>query len=134
MILLILHRAAQAVDTGDWHKIKRLAVNGIGECVALVQDEEFYAVGTAEMRARLITQEILLSAFRDWLHKLGIASYNLVSTRTHQKLPQVGTFVWDLSAPSYLGAVVRFTREGEPKPRFVACDVTLASDITLAGA
>lgn len=114
--------------------VKTIAVPGIGECVALVQDEEYYTVGTAEMRARLITEEILLSAVRDWLRKLGIASYNLVSTRTDQKLPQVGTFVWDLSAPSYLGAVVRFTREGEPKPGFVACDVNLASDITLAGA
>lgn len=114
--------------------VRTVAVPGIGECVALVQDEEYYTVGTAEMRARLITEEILLSAVRDWLRKLGIASYNLVSTRTDQKLPQVGTFVWDLSAPSYLGAVVRFTREGKPKPGFVACDVNLASDITLDGA
>jgi hypothetical protein len=114
--------------------VRTVAVPGIGECVALVQEEKYYAVGTAEMRARLITEEILLSAVRDWLRKLGIASYNLVSTRTDQKLPQVGTFVWDLSAPSYLGAVVRFTREGEPKPGFVACDVNLASDITLDGA
>lgn len=114
--------------------VKTIAVAGIGECVALVQDEEYYAAGTVEMRARLITEEILLSAVRDWLRKLGIASYNLVSTRADQKLPQVGTFVWDLSAPSYLGAVVGFTRQGEPKPGFVACDVNLASDITLAGA
>jgi hypothetical protein len=114
--------------------VRTVAVPGIGECVALVQDEEYYAVGTAGMRARLITEDILLSAVRDWLRKLGIASYNLISTRTDQKLPQVGTFVWDLSAPSYLGAVVRFTREGEPKPGFVACDVNLASDITLDGA
>lgn len=111
--------------------VRKVAVPGVGECVALVQDEEYYTVGTAEMRARLITEEILLSAVRDWLRKLGIASYNLVSTRIDQKLPQIGTFVWDLSAPSYLGAFVRNTRDGEPKPGFVACDVNLASDITL---
>lgn len=114
--------------------VRAVVVPGIGECVALVQDEEYYSVATAEMRARLITEEILLSAVRDWLRKLGIASYNLVSTRTDQKLPQVGTFTWDLSAPSYLGAIVRFTREGKPKPGFVVCDVNLASDITLDGA
>lgn len=114
--------------------VKIAAVPGIGECVALAQEEEFYAIGTAEMRARLITEEILLSAVRDWLRKLGIASYNLVRTRTDEKLPQVGTFVWDLSAPSYLGALVRFTREGDPKPGFVACDVNLSSEITSAGA
>ena len=114
--------------------VRTVAVPGIGECVALTQHEEFYTVGAAEMRARLITEGILLSAVSDWLRKLGIASYNLVSTRTDQKLPQVGTFVWDLSAPSYLGAVVRFTREGKSKPGFVACDVNLDSDITPDGA
>lgn len=114
--------------------VKTLAVSGVGECVALVQEEKYYAVGTAEMRARLVTEEVLLSAVRDWLRKLGIASYNLVSTRIDEKLPQVGTFVWDLSAPSYLGAMVRFTRDGEPKPGFVACDVNLAADVSLDGA
>ncbi|CCG09134.1 hypothetical protein [Pararhodospirillum photometricum] len=100
--------------------VRTVAVPGIGECVALVQDEEYYTVGTAERRARLFTEEILLSAVRDYLRNLGIASYNSVRTRTDQELPQVGTFVWDLSAPSYLSAVVRFTREGKPKPGFVA--------------
>ncbi|WP_375284779.1 NERD domain-containing protein [Marinicauda pacifica] len=114
--------------------VKTIPVDGIGECVALVQDEEYYEGGIAEMRARLITEEILLSAVRDWLRKLGIASYNAISTRIDQKLPQVGTFVWDLSGPSYLGAVVQFTSDGKPKPGFVACDVNLASDITLSGA
>jgi len=113
--------------------VKTVAVSGVGECVALVQDKEFYSIGAIEMRTRTITEDILLAAVRDWLRKLGIASYHLVTTRTHEKLPQVGTFVWDLSAPSYIGAVVRFSREGEPKPGFVVCDVNLAGDITLAG-
>lgn len=114
--------------------VKTIAIPEIGDCVALVQDEEYYTVGIAEMRSRLITEEILLFAVRDWLRKLGITSYNSVSTRTDQNLPKVGTFVWDLSGPSYLGAVVRFTREGKPKPGFVACDVNLASEITPHGA
>ena len=114
--------------------VRSVAVPGVGECVALVQDDQFYKVGAIEMRTRTITEDILLAAVRDWLRKLGIASYNLVTTRTDEKLPQVGTFAWDLSAPSYLGAVVRFSREGEPKPGFVVCDVNLAKDVTLAGA
>lgn len=113
--------------------VKAIAVPGVGECVALVQEEEYYSRGAAEMHARLITENILLAAVRDWLRKLGIASYNLVSTRTGESLPQVGTFVWDLSAPSYLGAMIRFTKEGKPKPGFVVCDVNLSGAMTLAG-
>jgi len=113
--------------------VKTVAVPSLGECVALVQQEQYYGLRAAEMRARLITEDILLAAICDWLRKLGIASYNLVATRTDDTLPQVGTFVWDLSAPSYLGAMVRFTREGEPKPGFVACDVNLTETMTLGG-
>lgn len=115
------HLSAETVlqRLSDAGLVKTIAATGVGECIALVQEEEYYAVGAAEMRARLITEEILLSAVRDWLRKLGIASFNLVSTRTDATLPQVGTFVWDLSAPSYLGPMVRFSREGKPKPGFV---------------
>ena len=129
------HLAAETVQQRlmDAGLVKLTMVSGVGECVALVQDEEYYARGAAEMRARLITENILLAAVRDWLRKLGIASYNLVTTRAGESLPKVGTFVWDLSAPSYLGAMVRFTRDGEPKPGFVVCDVNLAGTMTLAG-
>lgn len=113
--------------------VKTIVVPSLGECVALVQEEQYYGRRAAEMRARLITEDVLLGAVRDWLRKLGIASYNLVATRTGDTLPQVGTFVWDLSAPSYLGSMVRFTREGEPRPGFVACDVNLTETMTLGG-
>lgn len=112
--------------------VKTVGVPGVGECVALTQEESYYFAGAAEMRARLITEEILLSAVRDWLRKLGIASYNLVKLRDAEMLPQVGTFVWDLSAPSYLGHMVRYSK-GESKPGFVVCDVNLTDRMTVAG-
>lgn len=118
---------------GDAGLVKAVVVPALGDCVALVQDEEFYAARAAEMRARLMTENILLSAVRDWLRKLGIASYNLVATRDQDSLPQVGTFVWDLSAPSYLGALVRRSKEGATKPGFVVCDVNLTQRMSLAG-
>lgn len=113
--------------------VKTVIVPGLGECVALTQEERFYALDAARMRARLITEDVLLAAVRDWLRKLGIASYNLVATRKDDKLPQVGTFVWDLTAPSYLGAVTRLSRKGQPKPGFVACDVNLTDDMSVDG-
>lgn len=118
---------------GEAGLVKTALVPALGECIALVQDEEFYMAGAAQMRARLITENILLAAVRDWLRKLGIASYHLVVTRDADPLPKVGTFVWDLSAPSYLGHMVRYSKEGEPKPGFVVCDVNLTDRMTLAG-
>lgn len=114
--------------------VKTVNVSGIGECVALTQEEEFYHRNVANMQARLITEDILLAAILDLLRKLGIASYNLVATRENEKLPQVGTFVWDLSAPSYLGHMVRYSKKGESKPGSVVCDVNLTENMTVAGA
>lgn len=114
--------------------VKTVSVPGVGECVALTQEEAFYHRDAADMRARLITEDILLAAVHDWLRKLGIASYHLVATRDQETLPQVGTFVWDLSAPSYLGHMVRYTRDGQSKPGFVVCDVNLTQIVTSAGA
>lgn len=114
--------------------VKTTIVPSLGECIALVQDEEFYGYAATEMRARLITEDVLLAAVKDWLRNLGIASYDRVRTREDAALPQVGTFAWDLSAPSYLGPMVRFGSDGASKPGFVACDVNLAGPITLAGA
>lgn len=113
--------------------IKTIIVPALGECVALVQEEQYYSVHAVEMRARLITEDILLAAVKDWLRKLGISSYNLVATRADDPLPQVATFVWDLSAPSYLGHMVRFTKQGEAKPGFVVCDVNLTDRMSFAG-
>ena len=113
--------------------VRSVAVPGVGDCVALVQEDQFYHARAAEMRARLITEGILLSAVRDWLRKLGIGSYELVATRDRDPLPKVGTFVWDLSAPSYLGHMVRYGREGKLKPGFVACDVNLAGEMSTTG-
>jgi len=113
--------------------VKLIAVPGVGDCVALVQEDQFYQASAVEMRARLITEDILLAAVRDWLRKLGIASYKLVATRERDPLPQVGTFAWDLSAPSYLGHMVRYTKDGKSKPGFVACDVNLTGDMSATG-
>lgn len=113
--------------------VKIVGIPGVGECVALTQEEKFYYQDATAMRARLITEDVLLAAVHDWLRKLGIASYNLVATRERENLPQVGTFVWDLSAPSYLGHMVRYSKEGKSKPGFVVCDVNLTEIMTVVG-
>jgi hypothetical protein len=81
-----------------------------------------------------MTEEILMSAVRDWLKNLGVASYHQVGTREDETLPQVATFAWDMTAPSYLGHMVKKAQDGRIKPGFVACDVYLGGMVTEAGA
>jgi hypothetical protein len=85
------------------------------------------------VRTRLITEGFLLTAVSDWLKKLGIVSFGKVATRNSETLPRVGTFAWDLTAPSYLGAMVKAGKDGKSKPGFVACDVHLGDSVTVAG-
>jgi hypothetical protein len=106
------------------HLVDEYTVPGVGPCVALLQGPDRYDEGKVQIRARLLVEEILLKAISDWLRRLGIASYDRVAIRdSGPSLPMVGTFAWDLSAPSYLSAFVQRTSEGKSKPGFVACDV-----------
>jgi hypothetical protein len=113
--------------------LTKMTISGVGECVALAQAQDYYEANAELMRARLITEDILLAAVQDWLKKLGIVSYGKVAVRSGEVLPKVGTFVWDLSAPSYLGHMVRQGADGKPKPGFVACDAYIGEEMTVAG-
>ncbi len=117
----------------DAKLLTKVMVPGVGECIALIQHEEHYSNGADLMRARLITESILLTAVKDWLRKLGIASYGQVALRDGDVSPRVATFAWDLSAPCYLGHMVRKGADGKVKPGFVACDVYLGEDMSEAG-
>lgn len=108
-------------------------VPGIGDCVALIQRDGEYRPEPELMRARLITEGIVLAAVKDWLRNLGIASYDKVALRTDEDLPRVGTFVWDLSAPCYLGHMVRTKADGRLTPGFIACDIYHGEEMTEAG-
>lgn len=63
----------------------------------------------AKMRARLQTEQVLLLAIKAWARNLGMVSYDKVALRdedSNGKQPKVGTFAWDLTAPSYLAPMV----------------------------
>ena len=105
-------------------------VPSVGECVSLVQSANYYQWRGDDVRARLVTESLLLTAIRDWVRKLGIVSYETVATREGDKPAMVGTFAWDLTAPSYLGFLTKRSKEGKPKPGFFVCDVHLGSRMT----
>lgn len=117
--ILDLLQQAQLVQT--------LELPGIGPCVQLSHQVMPEAYELTRFRARLHTEEILLLAIKDWARKLGLVSYDKVKVRTLDpttEQPKVGTFNWDLTAPSYLAPLVTWSDAG-PKPGFLACDVLL---------
>lgn len=113
--------------------LKLVTLPGLGDCIAIVQADGYYDQLATIVRTRLITESFLLTAVSDWLRKLGIVSYDKVATREDDDLPRVGTFAWDLTAPSYLGPMVKATKDGKDKPGFVVCDVYLGDSVSIGG-
>lgn len=113
--------------------LQKTMVGGLGECVTLAQQDEYFDKSVPLVRARLITESLLLTAMKDWIRKLNIGSYESVATRDGSTLPTVGPFAWDLSAPSYLGPMLKPGKDGKAKNGFVVCDVLLGSKIDVAG-
>jgi hypothetical protein len=104
--------------------VERIEIVGVGACIALCFNGIFGRSNDEAFKARLMTEKMVLLAMRDWARSIGAASYNKVAIRTDGTgLPRVGTFVWDLSGPTYLRAIVRRGKNGKPKPGFLVCDV-----------
>lgn len=114
--------------------LEEIDVPGVGPCVARVQKSEFYAELIPHMQARLVVEDIMLKAVRGWARSLGLVSYDKARIRSEgPELPKVGTFAWDLSAPSYLGGLIERAADGKPSPGFLVCDIVLDHDMTAAG-
>lgn len=110
--------------------VDKYNVSGVGSCIALIQGPGRYDGAANHIRARLITETILLQAIRDWIKKLGLGSYEKVALRGERdNPPTIATFAWDLAAPSYVGPLVEWASSGKPKPGFIACDVLLGGQI-----
>lgn len=113
--------------------VQLIDLPGLGECVALVQGPDRYDAASAQVQARLLVERVLLLAIADWAKRLGLCSHETVKTRDNEKLPTIGPFAWDLTAASYLSALL--TRKGptESMQGFIACDILLGVQITKAG-
>lgn len=78
------------------------------------------AIATAtDMRARNLTEHVLLDGVREWCRKIGLASYNSIRIRSESDLKSIGPFSFDLAGPSYLLAL----QGTASKPGFVVADV-----------
>lgn len=107
--------------------LEEIDIPGLGVCVCLTQGGKDDAhLRYRDTAARLVCESILLKAIRGWIRNLGIGSYEKVSLRDEgESLPMVGTFHWDLGAPSYLAPLAQGKPSGGLKPGFVVCDILL---------
>lgn len=105
--------------------VRRAYFEGVDDCVVI----DRFELGTpdfAGLRARRLAEGIVLDAVREWIRKLGIASYNKIAIRGDKAELIVGQFKWDLTGPSYLIPLKR----DEGKPGFVAADVFVDCELT----
>lgn len=124
---VVLNRLTQA------KLFTEIEVPGIGLCVARAQSPQYLEDAIPKMQARLVCEEIVLKAVREWSRNLGLVSYEKTKIRESDDLPKVGTFAWDFSGPSYLGGLINRDSNGKPNPGFVACDIALDQEITESG-
>ena len=69
---------------------------------------------------------ILLDAVREWVRKLGFASYNAVAIRGEETLRPIGPFLFDLAGPSWFAPV----QKAGGKPGFIVADVFAEGTLT----
>lgn len=105
-------------------------IHGLGLCIVLQGKTNDIESLTAELKAKLIAEDILLKAITSWVKNLGIISYDKCNIRGSEKEPMVGTFYWDLTAPSYLSPLISGGKNLKTKPGFITCDVTVERNIT----
>lgn len=106
---------------------------GFGPCVAFARGEPYLDDRFPEVRARLIAERVLLQSVQEWAAKLGLGSYHSFKLRGSEadSAPAVGQFIWDLSAPSFLGPLANWSDPGKPKPGFLVVDVLLTEVVNV---
>lgn len=120
---LTVERVAQRLIAADFMK----QVNDVDE--GMCYDMPFsLANGTpVGMRARDITERVLLDGMREWSRKIGLASYNAVRIRDEPELKPIGPFAFDFAGPSYLLPL----QGNANKPGFIVADVFAEGILTV---
>lgn len=103
----------------------------LGHCVSLTTAANVSALlKPNSFRSRLVAEDMLLVAVKQWIRNLGLGSYNKVHVRNLHNQPQFGQFKWDVSAPSYIHPLMRYNRaSSKVNPGFIVADVLLGQDI-----
>jgi hypothetical protein len=103
-------------------------IEGLGDCLTLNGDDILGTPQLASLRARLLTEGVLLDAIRSWTGRMNIASPKATRIRDEEPSPQFSTFCFDLVGPSYLLPLVRFNGK-RPDPGFLVADVVTGQNL-----
>ncbi|EPE4171244.1 hypothetical protein ACSILQ_000662 [Yersinia enterocolitica] len=108
-------------------------IHGVGDCISLDKDMEIVTQRANSAKMRFIAEKIALSAIQDWAKKLALGSADSFKLRDNIGIqPRVGSFEWDLTAPSYITGLTQWS-ESKPAPGFLVCDILLMEDVPLSG-
>jgi hypothetical protein len=108
--------------------LSRSEIDGVNECVLLGREPADVAL-LARMRARLLTENVLLDAIRTWAGKMNLASPGATRIRDDIPAPQFATCRFDLCGPCYLRSVARFSGEKKLMPGFLVADVIVGAEL-----
>jgi hypothetical protein len=111
-------------DLKNINAIQESFIPRVGDCISLIQNDEYNKFDGDIIKARLLSEEILINALSDWLKNLNFASYHSIALNRDEKHHSVNGFYWDISAPSYLTPLTTTNVDGK-KPGFIVCDVML---------
>ena len=109
--------------------LTELEVSGQGVCVAFVASDDRDEL-IHRMKARLVAEDVLLDAVREWARNLALGSFESFRLRNGPAVPTVGRFAWDMTAPSYLSGVTSWdSKASKPRPGFLVADALLGGEI-----
>ena len=108
--------------------IERFSVDGFGDCVAFSSNITGSSPRIATLRARLLTEGVLLDAIRGWAARMNMSSPGVTRIRDDRPAPEYATFRFDLSGPCYLQPLVR-RRSESVDPGFLCADVLLGVNL-----
>lgn len=114
--------------------ITKKNIEGLGQCILLAEYEQHDGL-VADQQARLFAENLLINAISSWAKNIGMVSYNKITNRNSDNLPQVSTTVWDIAGPSYISGLAEISRtpNSDIKPGFFTCDVFLGGKVTHSG-
>ncbi|EKJ2260529.1 NERD domain-containing protein [Escherichia coli] len=105
--------------------LRSVYIDGIGDCVLInnniANDISIFNMANCES----FFDKPIFELIKAWLRNLGIVAFNQIKTKYDgENNPVVGSFEWDITAPSYVSPLAEYSSDGLI-PGFVVCDFAL---------
>lgn len=92
----------------------------LGTCISLDANGYLPCSNIRTIRTKHHIEDIIVSALKEWVRKMGLSSYDQVKSRLDGSLPMFGQFAWDITGPSYVFPLVH--KEKKVIPGFFVAD------------